>query len=151
MTEPSLDRATTAIGQLSKSVRELHAEVVQAESLRTQKIRLITQMMFAVGAAAILLVIMAASNFVLLNRINAAAADARSTNDLLLGCFTPGSQCSNENTKRTGAALDQLRQTQFVIAVCQRQHPVTEDPEGVAMVSCVQQYYPTFHLPAKTK
>jgi hypothetical protein len=151
MSEPSLDRATTAIGQLSKSVRDLHDEVVQSESLRAQKIRLMTQVMAAIGVAAVLLVLLAASNFVLLNRIKAAASDARSTNDLLVGCFTPGTPCSNESTKRTGEALEQLRQTQFVIAVCQRRHPVVEDPDGVAMVSCVQQYYPTFHLPAKTK
>lgn len=152
--DPSLDRATEAIGaigRLSESVRGLHAEVVQSEALRAQKIRLITQALVAVVVAAVLLVLMAVTNFVLLSRINEAADDARSTNQLLLGCFQPGTPCSTQNAKQTGAAIDQLRQTQFVIAICQRQHPITEDPEGAAVVACVQRYYPTFTLPARVK
>lgn len=151
MNDPHIDRAIWEIGGLSKSVRDLHAEVVQAESLRAQKIRLITQAMVAVVVASMLLVVMAVTNFVLLNRASHAAEDSRSTNQLLYGCFQPGTKCSTENARRTGEVMDQLRQTQFVIAVCQRQHPPTEDPEGVAMVACVQRYYPTFTLPPKVK
>jgi hypothetical protein len=151
MSDPSLDRATTAIGRLSESVRDLHAEVVQSESLRTQKIRMLIRVLVGVGVAAVLLVCMAVTNFVLLSRITHAAEDARSTNQLLYGCFQAGTKCSVENQKRTAAVMDQLRQTQFVIAVCQRQHPITEDPEAAAMVSCVQRYYPTFTLPPRAK
>jgi hypothetical protein len=151
MSDPSLDRATTAIGHLSTAVRDLHAEVVQSETLRAQKIVLITRALIAMAAVAVLLVVLAVSNFVVLNRTNEAADDSRSTNQLLLGCFQPGTPCSMNNARNTAAALEQLRQTQFVIAVCQRLHPVTEDPEGTAMVACVQDYYPTFRLPTRVK
>jgi hypothetical protein len=149
MSDPSMDRATTAIGDLSISVRALHSEVVRSESLRTRKIKLIVAALFVLVPAVVLLVIMAATNFVLLSRTNEAASDAKSTNQLLYGCFQPGTTCSKQSAKNTGAALEQLRQTQFVIAVCQRLHPVDEDPEGVALVRCVQQYYPGFTLPQK--
>jgi hypothetical protein len=155
MSDPSLDRATRAIGDLSTSVRSLHAEVVQSETLRSQKIKLITAALIVLVPAVALLVIMAITNFVLLAKTNDAADEARSTNELLYGCFQPGTKCSNENLKNTAAALDQLRrsqiQAQSVIAVCQRLHPVTEDPAGTAMVACVQQYYPGFALPPKVQ
>jgi hypothetical protein len=77
------------------------------------------------------------------------AHDVRATNDLLYGCFQPGTTCSNQSAKNTGAAIEQLRQTQFTIAVCQRLHPITEDPDGEKLVACVQAYYPTFVLPPK--
>ncbi len=151
MGDPSIDRATTAIGELSGSVRALHSEVVQAEALREQKIKLITTALFVLVLSMGLLVVMAVTNFVLLSRINQAAGDAKSTNELLYGCFVPGTKCSAQNAKQTGAVMDQLRQTQFVIAVCQRLHPVTEDPAGAGLVSCVQDYYPTFTLPPRAK
>ncbi len=149
MGDPSLDRATTAIGELSTSVRSLHAEVVRSESLRTRKIKLITMALIVLVPATVLMLIMAVTNFVLLSNTNQAADEARATNQLLYGCLKPGTTCSNENLRKTADVMNQLRQTQFVIAVCQRLHPVTEDPEGVAMVACVQQYYPSFTLPPK--
>jgi hypothetical protein len=149
--DPSLDRAVTAIGDLSTSVRSLHAEVVQSETLRTRKIKLITAALIALVPATVLLIVLAATNIVLMSRINQAASDSRSTNQLLYGCMRPGTTCSNENLKRTGEVMDELRQTQFVIAVCQRQYPITEDPQGAALVSCVQRYYPTFTLPPRVK
>ena len=149
MSDPSLDRATTAIGDLSISVRALHAEVVQSETLRSRKIKLITAALIVLVPATVLMLVMAITNFVLLNRTNEAADDSRSTNQLLYGCFQPGTTCSIENLKRTGEVMNQLRQTQFVIAVCQRLHPISEDPEGAALVACVQQYYPSFTLPPK--
>ncbi len=151
MSDPSLERATAAIGDLSISVRALHKEVVQSESLRSRKIKLITAALFVLVPAVVLMLVMAVTNFVLLSNTNRAADEARSTNVLLYGCLKPGTTCSNENLKRTAEALNQLRQTQFVIAVCQRLHPVTEDPDGDAMVSCVQQYYPGFTLPPKVQ
>jgi hypothetical protein len=149
MSDPSLDRATKAIGDLSTSVRSLHAEVVQSESLRSRKIKLITAALIVMVPAVVLLVFMAISNFVLVSKTNDAADEARKTNELLYGCFQPNTTCSNENLKNTAAVMNQLRQTQFVIAVCQRLHPITEDPDGAAMVACVQQYYPGFALPPK--
>lgn len=149
MTEPSLDRATSAIGELSGSVRALHAEVVQAEALRTEKIRLISRVLYVLVPAVLLLLVLAVTNFVLLSRTSAAAADARSTNELLLGCFQPGTKCSEENARKTGDWLNQVRQTQFAIAVCQRQNSVADDPSGAGVVACVQSYYPGFTLPKK--
>ncbi len=151
MPETSLDRATAAIGELSGSVRALHGEVVQSENLRTEKIRWIQRLLYVLVPAVVLLVLMAISNFVLLSRINAAAEDARSTNQLLLGCFLPDSKCSQENKKSTAAVMDQIRQTQFAIALCQRQNPTDRDPTGSGLVACGQQYYPGFALPPKVK
>lgn len=148
MTEPSLDRATTAIGELSGSVRSLHAEVVQAEALRTEKIRWIQRVLYVLVPAVLLLILLAVTNFVLLSRITAAADDARSTNELLLGCFQPNTTCSQESARASAERLNQIRQTQFVIAVCQRQNPVDKDPSGSGLIKCVQDYYPGFTLPS---
>lgn len=149
MPDTSLDRATAAIGDLSTSVRSLHAEVVQSEALRTEKIRWIQRLLYVLVPAVVLLVLMAISNFVLLSRINAAADDASSTNQLLLGCFLPASRCSQENQKATATVMNQIRQTQFAIALCQRLNPVDKDPDGTGVIRCVQQYYPGFTLPPK--
>lgn len=150
MPETSLDRATAAIGELSGSVRALHGEVVQSESLRTTKIKWIQRQLIILVPAVVLLVLMAVTNFVLLARINQAAGDARSTNDLLLGCLQPSTPCSEQNRKQTGAVLEQIRQTQFAIAFCQRINPVDSDPDGAKVVRCVQEYYPGFALPPKS-
>ncbi len=155
MSDPSLDRATTAIGELSKSVRSLHAEVVRSEVLRSRKIKLITKALAVLVPAVVLMLVLAVTNFVLLKKIDEAADDSRSTNQLLYGCLKPGTTCSNENARRTAEVMaqltNQLRQTQFVIAVCQRQNPVDEDPQGTAMVACVQRYYPGFTLPQRVR
>jgi hypothetical protein len=147
VTEPSLDRATTAIGELSGSVRALHTEVVQAEALRTEKIRAIQRVLFVLAPCVVLLIVLAASNAVLLARTSEAANASRSTNELLLGCLQPGTKCSNTNATKTAEVLDRVRQTQFVIAVCQRQNPVDKDPDGARMQACVRRYYPGFTLP----
>jgi hypothetical protein len=149
MTDEGLDRAAGAIGDLSGSVRQLYAEVVQSESLRTAKIRWIQRLLYVLIPAVVLLVLLAITNFVLLARINSAARAANSTNELLLGCFLPDTKCSQENQKTTAAAMDQIRQTQFAIALCQRQNPVDKDPDGRGLVRCVQAYYPGFTLPPK--
>jgi hypothetical protein len=150
MTDPT-DRAITAIGELTNVVRSLDSDVKDSEALRTRKIRAIQNLLYAVIPAIILLIILAFTNFVLLARVKDTAIDAKNTNDLLVSCFQPGTPCSNNSNQRTGEALNQLRQTQFVIAICQRQNPVTDDPNGNKMVACVQRYYPNFKLPPKVK
>jgi hypothetical protein len=151
MTDPSLDRATAVVGELASSVRRLTEEVVASEALRTRKIRVIQQAMYVMVPAVVLLVVLAFTNFVLLSRVKDAADSAKNTNDLLVSCFQPGTECSNSSSQKTGEAINQLRQTQFVIAICQRQNPVTEDPNGTKIVSCVQRYYPNFRLPPQVK
>lgn len=150
MTDPSLDRATSAIGELSSSVRTLTGEVVRSETLRGRKIKVIQHVLFILVPSVILLVVLAVSNFALLNRVNATAASSKSTNELLLGCLQPNTTCNKVNVQKTAALLDQIRQTQFVIAVCQRKNPVDTDPLGVGLIHCVQNYYPGFTLPTKT-
>jgi hypothetical protein len=150
MTDPTLERATSAVGELSASVRSLTAEVISSEQLRTAKIRWIQKLLYLLIPAVALLVIMAASNFVLLGRIDRAAVDSRSTNELLLGCLRPGTTCNELNRTKTAQLLDNIRQTQFVIAVCQRQNPIEQDPSGEKLIACVQSYYPGFKLPPKT-
>lgn len=147
MADPSLDRATAAVGELATIVRSLTVEVKASEDLRSRKIKAIQHMFYVVSGCIALLLLMAGTNFVLLNRVQDAAVSAKDTNDLLVSCFQPGTPCSATSAQRTGAALEQLRQTQFVIAICQRQNPVDVDPNGVRVIACVQRYYPTFTLP----
>jgi hypothetical protein len=149
MTDQGLTRAVAAIGELSNSVTALHSEVAQSEVLRTEKIKWIQRVLYVLVPAVVLLVLLAITNFVLLSRTSAAAEDARSTNTLLLGCFLPDSRCAEENRKSTATVMDQIRQTQFAIALCQRQNPIERDPDGSGLILCVQQYYPGFSLPPK--
>jgi hypothetical protein len=149
MSDEGFVRAVGALGELTGSVNALRSEVVQSEALRTEKIKWIQRLMYVLVPAVILMLVLAISNFVLLSRINATARDASSTNTLLLGCLQPGTTCSDQNRRQTAAALDQIRQTQFAIALCQRQNPIDKDPDGTRLVECVQQYYPNFTLPPK--
>jgi hypothetical protein len=130
-------------------VRALTQEVVGSEELRTSKIRWIQKLLYVLVPGVALLVIMAISNFVLLNRITDTATSSRSTNELLLGCLQPGTQCYQLNKDQTAQLLDNIRQTQFVIAICQRRNPVEKDPTGTEIIKCVQDYYPGFVLPEK--
>lgn len=149
MADPSLDRATAALGNLSTSVRALTTEVVQSESLRTRKIKVIQHALLVLGAAVMLLVILAITNFVLLGRVNHAAADAKATNELLFGCFQPGTQCSESQRAQAMARGVANQQTTYVMLICLRLNPLAEDPDAIAVQRCVRQYYPGFSLPTK--
>lgn len=151
MTDPSLDRAEVIVDQLSNSVRRLTDEVIHSEALRASKIRLIQKAMFVMIPAVILLLLLTFTNFVLLAKISDTATSAKNTNDLLVSCFQPSTPCSTTSQQRTGEALEQLRQTQFVIAICQRQNTIADDPNGLKVVKCVQSYYPQFTLPPHAK
>lgn len=149
MTEESFARAVAALTDLSGNVNALRIEAMQSEELRTEKIRWIQRLLYVLIPAVLLMVLMVIGNFFLLSRINSTAENARSTNTLLLGCFQPSSRCAEENRRATAAVMDQIRQTQFAIALCQRQNPIEQDPDGAGIVRCVQQYYPAFVLPPK--
>jgi len=149
MTDEGFMRAVAALSELSDSVAALRSEVEQSEVLRTEKIKMIHRLLYVLVPTMILMVAMVVGNFVLLTRINTTAEAAESTNSLLLGCFQLDSKCAQENVKSTAAVMEQIRQTQFAIALCQRQNPLERDPEGSGLVRCVQQYYPGFVLPPK--
>lgn len=151
MPDASLDRATAAIAELSANIRRFTAEVQQDELLRARKIKAIQKVLWVLVPSVLLLVIMAVTNFVLLSRVKDVAEDSSNTNELLVSCFQPNTACSKTNGERTRQALDQIRQTQFVIAICQRQNPITADPEGKKIIACVQQHYPNFTLPPQTR
>jgi hypothetical protein len=147
--DPSLERAQTALTGLAAEVRKFTEEAKVLEQLRTRKIKSIQHLLYVLVPAMILLLIMAVTNFALLSQTRAAANDARRTNELLVSCFQPNTPCSSSSAQRTGDALNQIRQTQFVIAYCQRQNPVGEDPDGKDLVTCVQGFYPGFKLPLR--
>lgn len=151
MPEQSLDRATLAITDLATSVRTLTHEVERDEALRSRKVRAIEKVLYLLAPGVILLILLAVTNFVLLNRVQSAAEDAKSTNELVVSCLRPETPCGTANRESMEAVLDQIRQTQFVIAVCQRQNPITTDPEAKAVTACVQSYYPNFALPPRVK
>lgn len=138
----SLDRASAAVGELSKSVRALTTEVMTSEALRAEKIKALQRLMYVLVPAVALLLGMAVTNFMLLSRVNG-------TNELFASCYRDGTECSNSNNARFTAALEQVRQTQFVMVICQRINPIGDDPDGTALRACVRTYYPTFELPAR--
>lgn len=141
-TADGLNRATSALGELAADIRTFTEEVQRSEQLRTEKIRWIQKVLFVLVPAVLLLLVGAVTNFVLLARVTA-------TNNLLFGCFTPNTQCSTASQQAAAVRSLEQKQTQFVIAICQRQNPISEDPEGTRMIRCVQTYYPTFRLPVQ--
>ncbi len=142
MTETPLSLVESAVNGLTSSVQGLKDELVLAEKQRGNKIRALQNLMFVVVPAIVLLIVLAATNFVVIRKTSAIS-------DTIAGCLRPNTPCSDANRDATRALLDQIRQTQFVIAVCQRQNPVDSDPDGTGIVKCVQDYYPGFHLPQK--
>lgn len=156
-TDP-LERAAEAVSSLSLSVLRLTSEVKAAETLREEKIRWLQRAVSVAGIAIGVLIILAITNFTMLNQTRSAAATSASTNTLLLGCFQPHSQCSDENAKKTASVFNQIRQTQFVIAICQRSTPLPSNPTPAdvdrateKLVACVQAYYPGFKLPPRAE
>lgn len=138
----SLDRATSAIGELSGSVRALHAEVVQAEALRTAKIRWIQRVLYVLVPCVVLLVVLAISNFVLLARINGIAGDVRSTNTTLLDCINSTGECGRRNASNQGKVLDEVKRYELTVIYCARTNPQPVDPDGSAFVACINRLYP---------
>lgn len=73
------------------------------------------------------------------------------TNQLLLSCFDPNSQCGKQN------ATEQARQRQqsYVIASCQRANPVdleqTPAQNEKKLLACINKYYPDLALPPVAK
>lgn len=156
MTDPSIDRATGAIGNLAASVNTMTNEVIALEALRASKIKWIQTLLYVLIPGVILLIVLAISNFALLNRVRASAVDAKnsaaaaqSTNDLLLGCFRAGTQCAEAQKKATALRSTEARQATYVMLICLRLNPQDEDPNAVSVQRCVQQYYPGFTLPTK--
>lgn len=149
MAEQSIDRAATALATLARNVQDFTAEARELEKLRTRKIRALYLTLWVLVPAVILLIILAFSNFALLQRTKEAAADTRSTNQLLLGCFQPGTKCSDGQKALAMARSTEARQTTYVMLICLRLNPLDSDPNAVGVQRCVQQYYPGFQLPTK--
>lgn len=147
-TDP-LDLTTEALGKLSISVRALSSEVERAEVLRTRKIKALQQVLYILVPAVLLLLVLAFTNFALLNKVATVASDSRSTNTLLLGCFQPGSKCAESAKQQQAQRALETEQQTYVMLICLRLNPAAEDPNATGAQKCVQQYYPGFKLPAK--
>ncbi len=142
--EPGSDLIAAEIGNLAQRVSALQDELVVAEKLRSAKIEALRRLMYVVVPAVVLLLIMAITNFVLINKTT-------SLSDTIAGCLKPRTECSEANRRAQADQLDRIRQTQFVIAICQRRNPVDKDPNGDGVVTCIQSYYPGFLLPEKVE
>lgn len=149
MPDVSLDRAVAALGEMSASVRGLTKEVIESESLRLRKIRVIQQVLYVMVPAMIILVLMAVTNFILLSRAAQTGEQVKATNDLVAGCFQPNTTCSNAAKFEAQERAKLIQQSQFVSLYCARQNPVDEDPQGTALYACFRSYYPNFVLPTK--
>lgn len=152
----SLENIAVAVSELSSGVAALDQDVKRDGDLRSAKVKAIQRLLYVLIPCVVLLIILAVTNFLLLSRIKEAASDARSTNQIIAGCLQPNTECGKQNAARTESALNRIRETQFVIAVCQRKNPlpVTPTPADVEaqtnrLVTCVQGFYPTFKLPQK--
>lgn len=140
--DASLDAVAVAVDGLTRGVRQLQDELVQAENLRDAKVRALRKLLIALVPAIGLLVIMAVTNGILISRTSDIAGQ-------VAGCVRPDTACGQANLQANAALMDKIRETQFVIATCQRLNPVEKDPDASGIQKCVRDYYPTFTLPGK--
>jgi nitrogen fixation-related uncharacterized protein len=123
--------------------RERKIELLEAESKQMRRI------LIGVSITAAALVVLALFNAITISqaRHNAqqtanAARDAASTNKLLLGCFTPESECSRLNAEQQKAFLNEIKKYELVGFYCLRTNTVTEDPNGTKLTACINRLYP---------
>lgn len=149
MPDPSLDRAVVVLGELATTVRSFTAEARELERLRSKKIRALYTTLFVLVPAIALLIVLAITNFALLSKVKDTAADSKSTNTLLLGCFTPGSKCAEVSKQQQEVREQRNRQATYVMLYCLRLNPLEKDPNAIGVQRCVQQFYPGFVLPPR--
>lgn len=159
----ALDNMVTEQGQTRESIDGLSSAVLNEAAARDHKVQelqratRVTQRLTALMIAGILVLLaIAGLNLVNTTRTNGIAQDAQQTNELLVGCFTPGSECQKQSAAQQKAQNDQIRQTTFVLFACSRLNPAdpdNPDPQGntAKLVKCVQGYYPDFKLPQPVK
>lgn len=145
----------------TESIKELSSAVLGEAAARDRKVEelqrstRISQRLTGVLVAGIVILLgIAGLNLINTTRTNGIAQNAQQTNELLVGCFTPGSDCQKQSFAQQKAQNDQQRQTTFVLFVCSRLNPTdpnNPDPTGntAKLVACVKTYYPDFKLPAK--
>lgn len=159
----AIDNLTASNRDLFVLNKDLVAAVQHESELRTDKIqsleitnnRLTTAIKY-MGGCLVLLLLLAGVNFYNTTVSRHADESAQQTNKLLLGCYIPGDQCWQQNRDQQIAAQSQIRQTVFVISICQRSFPSNPnvlDPEGNTkkLLDCIHQYYPDLQLPPKGK
>jgi uncharacterized integral membrane protein len=169
---PGLDQADeldprTMIGALNEMTKssnraaqvnlDLVLAVRRESELRDRKIhsieetnRSIQKAIWGGVVALVLLLILAVVNVYNTTTTNKIARNAQQTNELLVGCFTPGSSCQKQTLANQEAQQGLIRQQAFVIAVCQRQNPADSgNPTGstVKLLDCIHKYYPDLQLP----
>lgn len=133
----------------TKEIRSLSQAVAAESEARNRKVKAIQRNSMFIAFGIMILLAVAVLNLVNTTRTNAIAEDANQTNELLLGCLTPGNECSEFNARQQANVLNLVRQTNFVVAFCQRTNPIDNDPDGSGLVACIQSYYPDFQLPSK--
>jgi hypothetical protein len=154
----AVNELTKANARLAEVQQALISAVTRDAALRTEKIQAIEQTntqiskaLIALVAVFIALTALAIVNAVNLNRTVSISRDARQTNELLVGCVTPGSECQRQTQVAQQTQLNEIRLTSLVIAQCQRSHPIAVDPDGAKMIACVQDYYPDLVPPQKAR
>lgn len=124
------------------SIDKLSKAVYAESDARNKKVRQLARLSAAVALGTAVLIGGMALNAYNTTRTAEVSRDVQKTNDLLL--------------KSTTDLNNTQRQTVFVIAICQRQNPLPQNPtpaevmEGTTKLkACVTSYFPNFDLPPK--
>lgn len=154
--DPTIERLAQHIGGLADNVGRLDVSLHESQRLTATKVHWIQRQIIVVGIGLALILGATIISGIVLAKASHAADDARATNNLLFGCFTPGSQCAKASIKAADARAEQSRQTEFVLFWCSRSNPLPTNPTPAEvqaglqrLTACVQSYYPTFRLPPK--
>lgn len=136
--------------------RKVAALVDQTEALTEQTNALhqtaktLKRVIVGLALALAILLCLAGLNFYNTSQTAGVARNAQATNELLLSCLQPNTECSNANEAAAQKLNTDQRQTALVIAFCQRANPApANSPQQV--LACVQGFYPGLVLPPETK
>lgn len=155
----AINELTKANNRSSRIQLDLVTSVRNESDLRTKKIhsieatnRSIKRALWGGVIALLLLIALTGVNVYNTTVTSNIARNAQQTNELLVGCFTPGSDCQKQSQAVQEVQQARDRQQSFVIAVCQRTNPTNpDDPIGSTkkLLDCIHQYYPDLTLPPK--
>lgn len=152
------DHATAALveelaeanARSNQTLVDLMAKVQQDAYMREKKVDLLDEglhqtrkLLAMVGIALVLLLGLAAANFISINQTRKSAAITADTNKLLYGCFDSRSECSRVNQAQQTRLLDEIKKYELTALYCARINPQIADPHGEAFITCLKELYPS--------
>lgn len=149
-TAEALSSLTSAIEASSANTKSLQKSVILVASAVSKRVTSLEKLFRVNVIMLIILVILVLGILFSMSITLSISRDSRYTADLLLGCLSdPKSDCAKSSKAADDRRNNQTRQTLVVIALCQRQNPLAEDPEGIKVITCLQEYYPDLSYPEK--